>query len=246
MTETIYLVSVIALSASVVFGFSNHVQHIALDHMDVRDGTIVNVATTSVLLWLFSPLFLRAMADVYIVLAWIFKEPQTRSEKFIDKGLGSIKLEIEHRKRQLEEDDDADPGLSTIVDYWELWLSSQRMDAFVDVNLGSWSGLSTRKMAEEADCLDFYNYVYQPFSAAVHSTWPHVSDKNMLYCRNPAHRFHWVAVSLDLQPDPYWLLLAGKYLEKAFNRFDQETGVISDMPSAYVQLREDLKPTCED
>lgn len=58
MTETIYLVSAIALSASVVFGFSNHVQHIALDHMDVRDGTIVNVGTTSVLLWLFSPLFL--------------------------------------------------------------------------------------------------------------------------------------------------------------------------------------------
>lgn len=58
MTEAIYLASAIALSASVLFGFSNHVQHIALDHMDVRSGTIVNVATTAGLLWLAAPLFL--------------------------------------------------------------------------------------------------------------------------------------------------------------------------------------------
>ena len=58
MTETIYLASAIALSVSVLFGFSNHVQQIALDHMDVRNGTIVNVATTCILLWLLAPFFL--------------------------------------------------------------------------------------------------------------------------------------------------------------------------------------------
>jgi hypothetical protein len=58
VTEAIYLASAIALSASVLFGLSNHVQHIALDHMDVRSGTIVNVATTTVLLWLATPFFL--------------------------------------------------------------------------------------------------------------------------------------------------------------------------------------------
>jgi drug/metabolite transporter, DME family len=56
--EATYLASVIALSASILFGFSNHVQHKALDHMDVRTGTIVNVATTTGILWLLSPLFL--------------------------------------------------------------------------------------------------------------------------------------------------------------------------------------------
>lgn len=58
MTESTLLVSAIAFSASIVFAVSNHVQHIALDHMDVRTGTIVNVATTALLLWLASPLFL--------------------------------------------------------------------------------------------------------------------------------------------------------------------------------------------
>ncbi len=58
MTESVYLVSAIAFAASIVFAVSNHVQHIALDYMDVRTGTIVNVATTAALLWLASPLFL--------------------------------------------------------------------------------------------------------------------------------------------------------------------------------------------
>ena len=58
MTSTIYLVSAISLGACIVFAVSNHVQHIALDHMNVRDGTIVNVGTTCLLLWLMAPFFL--------------------------------------------------------------------------------------------------------------------------------------------------------------------------------------------
>ena len=58
MTATIYAVSAIALATCIVFAVSNHIQHIALDHMNVRDGTIVNVGTTCLLLWLLAPFFL--------------------------------------------------------------------------------------------------------------------------------------------------------------------------------------------
>ena len=58
MTESVLVVAAIAFAASIVFAVSNHVQHIALDYMDVRAGTLVNVATTALLLWLASPLFL--------------------------------------------------------------------------------------------------------------------------------------------------------------------------------------------
>ncbi|MFV0298076.1 MAG: DMT family transporter [Hyphomicrobiaceae bacterium] len=58
MTEATTLAAVLALSASFVFGVSNHVQHVALDHMDVRAGTLVNVGTTALILWLLSPFFL--------------------------------------------------------------------------------------------------------------------------------------------------------------------------------------------
>lgn len=188
-----------------------------------------------------APIFLRAMADVYIVLAWIFESPQERAIKFIEDGLGAVKLEIAHRKAELEKSGGKDEQVKKMVDYWESWLGSQRMAELVEVNLGNWNGITTRKMAEEAGCLDFYNYVYQPFSGAVHSSWPHVSDKNLLYCTNPAHRLHRLAVSVDLEPDPHWVLMAGKYLEKAYQLFDLKTGTKTLLPSAYARLLEGLE-----
>lgn len=56
--ETAHAASAIALAASICFALSNHVQHIALDHMDVRNGTIVNVGTTAAVLWLLAPFYL--------------------------------------------------------------------------------------------------------------------------------------------------------------------------------------------
>ena len=49
----------LALLVSVNFGIASHVQHIALDHMDARSGTVVNIGTTVVLLALLSPLYLK-------------------------------------------------------------------------------------------------------------------------------------------------------------------------------------------
>ena len=58
MSETIYLSAAIAVCVSINFGIASHVQQIALDHMDVRSGTIVNIATTALIMWLLAPLFL--------------------------------------------------------------------------------------------------------------------------------------------------------------------------------------------
>jgi DME family drug/metabolite transporter len=60
--ESIYLAAAIALATGVVFALSNHVQHIGLDYIDVRSGTLVNVATTAVILWLLAPLFLAPVS----------------------------------------------------------------------------------------------------------------------------------------------------------------------------------------
>jgi len=35
-------------------------------------------------------------------------------------------------------------------------------------------------MAEEAGCIDFYNYVYSPFSGCVHSMWQHIGQPAQL------------------------------------------------------------------
>jgi len=57
--DPVYLAAAIALLVSLNFGFANHFQHIALDHLpDPQVGTIINVATTAAMFWLLSPLFL--------------------------------------------------------------------------------------------------------------------------------------------------------------------------------------------
>lgn len=180
-----------------------------------------------------APIMLRTMADVFITLAWILKDPDTRSKQFVDDGLSAIKLQIAHQERALETY--ADPvekeHSREMIEIWQSWLDSQRMNYFIEVNLGSWSGISTRKMAEEAGFLDFYNYVYQPFSGVAHSNWAHVSMFNTISCENPAHRGHRAAAIAPLEIDPHWLFLASKYLSKTLRQFD-ESMQLSDMPNS--------------
>jgi len=109
------------------------------------------------------------MADVYITLAWILKAPDERARKFILYGLGQEKLQLEHRKTQIA-DRKPTPEEQLMIDASKAWINSQRFTFLTEVNLGSWSGLPTREMADQAGCLDFYNYVYMPFSARAHSS----------------------------------------------------------------------------
>ncbi len=169
-----------------------------------------------------APILLRAIADVFINLAWILKDPCPRARLYVEDGQGAIKLQIAHQKRALEavtDPNDADE-LRQMIELWSDWLAGQRMEALVEVNLGSWSGLNTRKMAEEAGFLDFYNYVYQPFSNVAHSNWSHVSMFNTVHCQNPAHRWHRGAAIASGPVDLNWLYLASKYLSKTFGHFD--------------------------
>jgi hypothetical protein len=128
-------------------------------------------ATTSPSSWNghIAPLLLRAMADVYINFAWVLCDPGDRAKKFILYGLGQAKLELEHRRADLASRE-AKVGELERIQIQEDWINKQRATFLTDVNVGSWSGISTRTMADEAGCIDFYNYVYTPFSACTHST----------------------------------------------------------------------------
>jgi hypothetical protein len=76
---------------------------------------------------------------------------------------------------------------------------------FIDVNLsGSWSGIDTRKMAEEAGLRDFYRFTHPNFSSAVHSTWNHVGRWGMVQCESAArlspHSGHGFPLAIDGVP----------------------------------------------
>lgn len=171
-----------------------------------------------------APIMLRAMADAHITLVWLMQNPRERVKLYVDDGLGSIKLEIAHRKAELKKKGTSDPELEQLVEHLENWLASQQADYFTEVNLGNWSGKTTRVMAQEAGCIDFYNYVFQPFSAAVHSYWSHVGRINVEFCQNPTHNFHFLPIIPSFAPDTHWCLMAAKYLSKTFRSFDEFIG----------------------
>ncbi|PWE48233.1 hypothetical protein DEM26_19355 [Thioclava sp. NG1] len=172
-----------------------------------------------------APIMLRAMADVHITFVWLIQNPGERVPLYVQDGLGSIKLEIAHRKEEIEKGGikGADQQ-KAYIEHLENWLESQQFEFLTEVNLGSWSGKNTRVMAQEAGCLDFYNYVFQPFSAAVHSYWSHVGRINVEFCQNPAHNFHLLPVIPSFQPDTHWCRMAGKYLSKTLSSFDEFVG----------------------
>jgi hypothetical protein len=186
-----------------------------------------------------APIVLRSMADVFISLAWVLRDPLERCRKFILYGLGQAKLQLEHRKVQITGREPT-PEEKMLIEASEAWINSQRFTFLTEVNVGSWSGISTRQMAEEAECVDFYNYVYNPFSACAHSMWHHVARYNLRQCANPLHQYHQVPEDPELPMDPYNFYLAAKYLQKTFDAFDEKFSIQVDVPSAYDYLCEGL------
>lgn len=181
------------------------------------------------------PVILRCMTDAYITLAWILRDPVERSRKFVLFGLGQHKLMLEHRKKQLVAEG-IDPSKDELIEAGERWLNSQRWSFLTEVNVGSWSEMPVREMAEEADCLDLYRFAYTPFSAATHNMWHHISRLNLRFCKNPLHRYHKIPIDPDVSPDPDFLYRAAKYVEKSFRLFDGSFSIESGVPSAFEKL----------
>ena len=172
--------------------------------------------------WTFdlAPIILRSMADNYINFSWISMSPSDRVKKFILYGLGQEKLILEHRKNQIL-NEGGNPDTDILVNYTEQWLNTQRYTFLTEVNVGAWSGITTRQMAEEAKCMDFYNYVYVPFSTVAHNMWGHIVKYNLELSKNPLHKLLRQPKIGRLHIDVYNLKLAAKYLAKMQKKFDE-------------------------
>ena len=186
-----------------------------------------------------APVILRTMADTLITVAWIVDEPVERARKFIHHGLGQEKLEIEHRSERLRKSGH-DPEQDPVVQHRKAWLDSQRFAFLTEINLGSWSGISTRKMAEQAGCMDLYRHAYTPFSAATHSSWQHVGRYNLVPCESPLHRHHRIPWVYPDPLDPDYLYRGAKYVEKTFRRFETAFGLDAPQHTALEFLEAEI------
>jgi hypothetical protein len=183
------------------------------------------------------------MVEVHLWLAWILEKPAERAMLFIEDGLGKEKLMIKHRLDELNligRKADDDP----VIQQSMVWVESQKYSFLVDVNLsGSWSGIDTRKMAEEAGQRDFYRFTYPPFSSAVHSTWNHVSRFDLVPCTNPLHAGHRVPRMDFLPPAIDFFELAAKYLAKTFALVDSKLHLSVDVPSTFATMFARARPS---
>jgi hypothetical protein len=187
-----------------------------------------------------APIILRCLADNYINFSWIAKEPSSRSKKFILYGLGQEKLALEHRKKQILEDG-GNPEEDLMIKYGEAWINSQRYTFLTEVNVGSWSGISTRQMAEESDCMDFYNFVYAPFSTAAHNMWGHIARYNLIQSDNPLHKFLRHPTLGEFAIDIYNIRLAVKYTDKFIRKFDETFEISTSEKSTYSKFLESFQ-----
>lgn len=164
---------------------------------------------------------LRTICENVINISWILKQDSVnRSRMFIAYGLGQEKLQIEHRKNEMKNRELSEEERN-MVETMEESLNRERYSFLTDVNLGSWSEKSILKIAEESDNIDFYHFVFTPFSNSAHGTWNHLMKYSLKPSSNPLHNTLKRPLFLDLRPDIHFAELAMKYLAKSFDRFDK-------------------------
>lgn len=177
-----------------------------------------------------APLFLRAMTDLHIALAWIVQDLEERAKKYILHGLGETKLMIEHHKAAIENAPDGEDNWPSVelIKRATTWLNAQRREFFVEVNLGHWAQLDYRTMASESGNDSLYKFAYKPFSQAAHNMWPHVSVYNCRPCDNALHRHHLVPELLEAPHDLDFMYRSCKYVHKAYELFMDRFGIVLD------------------
>lgn len=171
-----------------------------------------------------APLILRPMVEALITVGWILVDPQDRAKRYVLYSLGQEKLILEHRKARLIEqgiDPDEDPDIQE----WERWLNSQRYTHLTEVNIGDWTGVSLREMADEIGQLDLHRIDYGRWSGATHNLWNCLVRFNVQHCQNALHAFHRVPNVPRSNVDVIYLQSAAEYLDKTFALFDHKTGV---------------------
>ena len=179
-----------------------------------------------------APVILRCMTDAYITLAWILDDPPDRSIKYIQYGLGQEKLFIEYLEEELRNNPDGydSESMREMIRVRKGWLNSQMAEWATEVNVGSWSGISTREMAKEIGLKSIYRFAYVPFSGPAHNMWQHVGIYNMKPCTNPLHKHHLVPTVRDSPMQPDFMYRSAKYVSLAYELCDAKLGTSSDVP----------------
>jgi hypothetical protein len=189
-----------------------------------------------------APMLLRGMVECLVTARWIMLDPLLRATEYISYALGQAKLTLSHMQNEIEgeQDPETKERLLSFAQMQESWIVSQRLIQFIDVNLGSWSGMSIRKMCDEIGDIELYKFWFVPFSTTVHNTWQHVSLCNTKICTNPLHMEHRLSYIATRPMDADIMRMSAKFFDKLVIAFDDFYSLKLDDISAETFFKDGL------
>jgi hypothetical protein len=131
---------------------------------------------------------------------------------------------LEHFKADLKARNQ-DPEANEDLINHEKWINAQKLTFLLPVELGSWSGLSTREMAIQTDLQTMYNFSFQTFSGCVHSTWNHICQYNAKPSPSPLHRHTFLPDMPEFSPDVHQLDTVSRRLDETLKLYQQNFGM---------------------
>ena len=128
---------------------------------------------------------LRTILEAHISLRYLLHKDDTELwKKWRAYGAGQAKLNA------LRFDELMDPPKHINQSTIEAIAGEDLWEEFLNIELGSWSGLDLRKISEKAGVKDAYDAHYSWTSGYSHGTWGPVRESCFETCGNPLHRLH--------------------------------------------------------
>lgn len=128
---------------------------------------------------------LRTILEAHISLRYLLhKDDPELWKKWRAYGAGQAKLNA------LRFDELMDPPKHINQSTIEAIAGEDLWEEFLNIELGSWSGLDLRKISEKAGVKDAYDAHYSWTSGYSHGTWGPVRESCFETCGNPLHRLH--------------------------------------------------------
>jgi hypothetical protein len=128
---------------------------------------------------------LRTLLEAYVSLRYLLHQnDEVLWKKWRAYGAGQAKLNA------LRFDTEIEPPKYINIEWIEQIAGEDIWEEFLNIELGSWSGLDLRKLSERSGCKDTYDAHYSWTSGYVHGTWGPVRESSFTTCGNPLHRMH--------------------------------------------------------
>jgi len=154
---------------------------IALYALRVLDEVLVTGAGTGIL----GRLGLRTILECHISLRYLMtKDNADLWKKWRTYGAGQAKLNALRFDELMDAPKHIDQSTLEAIAGEDLW------EEFLNIELGSWSGLDLRKMSDKSGVKDAYDGHYSWTSGYSHGTWGPIRESCYETCGNPLHRLH--------------------------------------------------------